>query len=211
MEIVTQEGAALTVDSFSALAEDLPLRRCDDSDEHSKVDKLLGSGKVADILLWRDEKKTFNCFLLLVLLYYWFFLSGRTFITSAAKLLMMIIVSLYGYSMLPANICGFTIPRVSSACFEVSKVDMRNSFLAMACMWNELSLVTRLLAQGEDWCTFLKVSSFFYFCKLIVPHFLTMAIGIALVVAFTLFFVYEQYEDEIDGMAKVVINRLRKA
>lgn len=45
MEIVTQEGAALTVDSFSALAEDSPLRRCDDSDEHSKVDKLLGSGK----------------------------------------------------------------------------------------------------------------------------------------------------------------------
>ncbi|KAL2463445.1 3beta-hydroxysteroid-dehydrogenase/decarboxylase isoform 3 [Forsythia ovata] len=205
-----EEGAALTVDSFSALAKDSPLRRYNDPDEPSKVDKLLGGGKVADILLWRDEKKTFICFLLLVLLYYWFFLSGRTFITSAAKLLLMIIVSLYGYRMLPANIRRFTFPRVSSTCCEVSKVDMRNSFLAMTCMWNELSLVTRLLARGEDWRTFLKVSAFLYLCKLIVPHFLTVAIGIALVLAFTLFFVYEQYEEDIDGMAKVAISSLRK-
>jgi hypothetical protein len=58
---------------------------------------------VADILLWRDEKKTFTCFLALVLLFYWFFLSGTTFISSAAMLLLLISVLLLGYGVLSSK------------------------------------------------------------------------------------------------------------
>ncbi|KAL2485376.1 3beta-hydroxysteroid-dehydrogenase/decarboxylase [Abeliophyllum distichum] len=204
-----EEGVALTVESFSHLARDLPFSN--KSNEQSKANKLLGGGKVADILLWRDEKKTFTCFLLLVLLYYWFLLTGRTFISSAANLLLLIISVLSGYHMLPTNIYGFAIPRVSSSCFEISEVDMRESYLTMTSLWNSPSHVTRLLAQGRDWSTFLKVSAFLYFCKLIASHSLIIAIGLGLVLAFTLFFVYEQYEEEIDGIVKIVSSRARKA
>jgi hypothetical protein len=58
---------------------------------------------VADILLWRDEKKTFTYFLALVLLFYWFFLSGRTFMSSIAKLLLLINVVLFGYGILSSK------------------------------------------------------------------------------------------------------------
>lgn len=58
---------------------------------------------VADVLLWRDEKKSFTCFIALVLLFYWFFLSGRTFVSSAAYLLLLLSFILYGYSSLPPN------------------------------------------------------------------------------------------------------------
>lgn len=58
---------------------------------------------VSDILLWRDENKSFTYFLVLALLYYWFFLCGRTFVSSAAKLLLLIAAILFGYGFLPSN------------------------------------------------------------------------------------------------------------
>ncbi|KAG8369477.1 hypothetical protein BUALT_Bualt14G0017800 [Buddleja alternifolia] len=204
-----EEAVTLTVDSFSHSAIGLPFTRYNYSEKPSKVDKVLGNGKVADILLWRDEKKTFLCFLLLALLYLWFFLSGRTFISSLAKLLLLTIVMLCGHHILP--VFGVRIPRLSSSCFEISEVDMRNSFFTMSCMWNKLDGLTRSLAQGEDWFTFLKVAAFLYICKLIVPHYLNVAIGLALVLSFTCCFVYDQYEEKFDGIAGVVFSCGREA
>ncbi|KAA8527274.1 hypothetical protein F0562_034629 [Nyssa sinensis] len=206
-----EEGITLTVDSFHHLAQDSSFVRYSDFDEQSKVEKLLGSGKVADILLWRDEKKTFTYFLALVLLYYWFFLCGRTFISSAAKLMLLITIILSGYGILPSNIFGFTIQTVSLSCFEISEVDMKNSIRTIAYMWNSMVHVTRLLAQGEDWGIFFKVAVSLYFLKLILSHYLTLGIGVALVLSFTSFFVYEQYEEEIDGISKIFSNGVKEA
>lgn len=58
---------------------------------------------VADILLWRDEKRTFTCFLLVVVLFYWFFLDGRTFTSSLAQLLLLVSILIYGCGMVPLN------------------------------------------------------------------------------------------------------------
>ncbi|KAI8002372.1 3beta-hydroxysteroid-dehydrogenase/decarboxylase isoform 3 [Camellia lanceoleosa] len=170
-----------------------------------------GAGAVANILLWRDEKKTFTCFLALVLLYYWFFFSGRTFTSSAAKLLLLVTVTLLGHAFLPSNILGFTVERISSSSFEISEVDMTNLVTAIACMWNRVVQVTRALAQGEDWNLFFKVAVSLYFLKVISSHYLTEAIGVGLVLAFTSFFVYEQYEEEIDGIVNFLVNAMGTA
>lgn len=58
---------------------------------------------VADILLWRDEKKTFTYFLALSLLFHWFFLSGRTFISSTAMILLLISVVLFGFGIISSK------------------------------------------------------------------------------------------------------------
>lgn len=58
---------------------------------------------VADILLWRDERKSFACFAVLVLVYYWLFLCGNTFISSTAQLLVFATFILYAYGELPSN------------------------------------------------------------------------------------------------------------
>ncbi|KHN25307.1 3beta-hydroxysteroid-dehydrogenase/decarboxylase isoform 3 [Glycine soja] len=99
-----EEGVTLTIESFSHLARDSSFPRCCSFTEQSKADKLLGGGKVADILLWRDEKKSFAYFLVLVLLFYWSFLSGRTFISSAARLLLLATLLLYGHGFLPSKL-----------------------------------------------------------------------------------------------------------
>ncbi|XP_028111693.1 3beta-hydroxysteroid-dehydrogenase/decarboxylase isoform X2 [Camellia sinensis] len=206
-----EEGVTLTIKSFSHLARDSSFGRHSNFDEHLKAEKLLGSGKVANILLWRDEKKTFTCFLALVLLYYWFFFSGRTFTSSAAKVLLLVTVTLLGHAFLPSNILGFTVERISSSSFEISEVDMTNLVAAIACMWNRVVHVTRALAQGEDWNLFFKMAVSLYFLKVISSHYLTEAIGVGLVLAFTSFFVYEQYEEEIDGIVNFLLNAMRTA
>ncbi|KAM7486788.1 hypothetical protein LguiA_002797 [Lonicera macranthoides] len=268
-----EEGIALTVRSFSHLAKASSFARHKDPDSSSKVDKLLGSGKVADILLWRDEKISFTSFLALVLLYYWFFLCGRTFISSTARLLLLVTLILFGYGRLPSNVFGFSIPRIPLDCFEISEMDMQSCATIIANILNMASSVTRSLAQGEDWVMFFKVAVSLYLFKVMVARSLTLWIGVgtkslsfllmldvcryrssfnpfrflvtslakvkfhakallveklylvlatavfafaikqllffclkckklSLVLAFTSFFVYEQYEEEIDGVAK---------
>ncbi|KAH7521373.1 3beta-hydroxysteroid-dehydrogenase/decarboxylase [Ziziphus jujuba] len=204
-----QEGIALTIGSFSHLAKDMSFSRCSDLDEPSKADKLLGSGKVAEVLLWRDERKSFTYFIALVLLFYWFFLCGRTFVTSAAYLLLLLSFILYGYGILPPNIYGFTVKRLSSSCFETSEMVVKDSIQNIVHFWNGGMYFIRSVAHGQDWKVFLKVVASIYFLKLILSQFVTTFIGMALVFAFTAFFVYEQYEPEIDGLAKHLINSIK--
>ncbi|GMY32571.1 3beta-hydroxysteroid-dehydrogenase/ decarboxylase isoform 3 [Fagus crenata] len=207
-----EEGVKLTIDSLSHLAKESCHARYIEFNEQSKLEKLLGSGEVADILLWRDEKKTFTCFLALVLLFYWFFLSGTTFISSAAMLLLLISVLLLGYGVLSSKIrVGFTFQRMSSSCFEISETLVKDSITTLAYRWNKGVLHIRALAQGEDWSNFFKVAVSLYFLKLILSQSLSVVIGIALVFAFTAFFVYEQYESEIDGFAKVLFNGMKES
>ncbi|KAG5530708.1 hypothetical protein RHGRI_025620 [Rhododendron griersonianum] len=166
---------------------------------------------VADILLWRDEKTTFACFLAVALLYHWFFFSGRTFISSAAKLLLLVTGALTGYGILPSNIFGFSIPRISASSFEISEVDMTNSAKTIVHMWNRGAHVIKALAQGEDWNLFFQVAVPLYFLELIVSRYLTAAIGVGVALAFSMFFVYQQYEEEIDGIAKVLMITTKEA
>lgn len=52
------------------------------------------------------------------------------------------------------------IPEVSSQYFEISEVDMRHFFLALAWIWNGMCHLIKSFAEGTDWSTFLKVYSF---------------------------------------------------
>ncbi|XVE81022.1 hypothetical protein DITRI_Ditri15bG0029400 [Diplodiscus trichospermus] len=199
-----EDGIKSTIESFSHLAKNSSFMRYSNFNEQSKAEKLLGSGIVADVLLWRDEKRTFTCFLTLALVFHWFFLCGRTFTSSAAKLLLLVTVILYGYGHLPSKICGFAVQRISSSCFEIPESAVKNSIRSIAYLWNREARSIKLLAKGEDWSNFFKVVVFLYFMKLILSYSLAVLAGIALVFAFTAFFVYEQYESEFDGLGKLL-------
>ncbi|KAK4566607.1 hypothetical protein RGQ29_002751 [Quercus rubra] len=205
-----EEGVTLTIESLSHLTKESCHEKYIDCNEQSKVEKLLGSGEVADILLWRDEKKTFTYFLALFLLFHWFFLSGRTFISSTATILLLISVILFGFGIISSKIAGFTFQRMSSSCFEISETVVKDSITTLACLWNKGVRHIQALAHGEDWSNFLKVAASLYFLKFLSQS-LSVVIGIALVYAFTAFFVYEQYESEIDGFAKVLFKSIKES
>ncbi|KAL5703416.1 3beta-hydroxysteroid-4alpha-carboxylate 3-dehydrogenas(decarboxylating) [Ranunculus cassubicifolius] len=198
-----EEGVALTIESFSRnVAEDSTMR---DRAFYkpSKSEKLLGNGRVADLLLWRDEKKTFTCFLSLVMLYYWFFLCGRTFISSVALFLLMISVVLFSHGFLPPSLFGFKIKKISSSSeFQVSET-VENAILSIAFSWNHCMRTLHLISQGCDWNVFVKVFVCVYMFQWLVSFSFSTVVGAGIVFAFTTFFVYMQYEAEVDGAVEL--------
>ncbi|GMI64421.1 reticulon 20 [Hibiscus trionum] len=200
-----KDGIKSTVESFSHLAKDSYFMRFSNFDEQSKAEKLLGSGTVSDILLWRDERKTFSCFLTLAMVFYWFFFCGRTFTSSAAQLLLVVTAMLYGHGILASETCGFAVQKIPSSWFEIQDSDVKNSVRYVSDMWNRVVHTIKLLAKGDDWSRFFQVVVFLYFFKWIVSYSLAVLVGFVLVFAFTAFFVYEQYESVIEGLGAFLL------
>ncbi|GMJ08472.1 reticulon 20 [Hibiscus trionum] len=194
--ISLKDGINSTIQSFSHLANDTFYTKFN---EQSKAEKMLGGGIVADILLWRDERRTFACFFVLVLLFCWFFLCGRTFASSLADLLLLVIVTLYGHGILSSKLCGYAVQEIPSSCFQVTVSDVQKSLRSIACIWNRGVRRITTLAKGEDWCEFFKVVFSLYLIKYMQSYSLAVPFAMALVYAFTAYFVYDQYEAEIDA------------
>ncbi|XP_072972875.1 3beta-hydroxysteroid-dehydrogenase/decarboxylase [Typha angustifolia] len=207
-----EDGVTRTVDSFSELAKNSSFSRERDL-KASKADQVLGSGVAANILLWRDEKKTFASLVILFMMFYWFLLSGRTFISSAAKVVLLVSVTLFIHGILPSSMFGMRIEKVPSACFEVSESTMRNLFTLVASIWNEGFYLLKVLAKGDDWELLFKAAASLYFLKLLFHFSLAVLVGAGLTCMFTIFIVYEQCEEEVDRLvtaALVGINYLKR-
>ncbi|PWA64674.1 3-beta hydroxysteroid dehydrogenase/isomerase [Artemisia annua] len=214
------DGIALTVKSFTHLAKELPSSRLGDVIEKSKVEELLGSGEVADILLWRDERRSFISFLGVAFLYYWFCECKRTIISSTAQLMLIIIVVLFGYARLSPKFYGSArlSPKISVCsisrtlpCFEVSEMFMRSFVRTIANIWNGVGHLAKSLAEGSDWSLFSKVVVSIYIFKLLVVNNFPTSIGVGLAFSFVFFFIYEQYDVEIDGLVGIVVEIMRQS
>ncbi|KAG9444648.1 hypothetical protein H6P81_015988 [Aristolochia fimbriata] len=204
-----EEGVALTVLSFSNLAKDSPYAKLKDLSQPSRAEKLLGSGKVAEILLWRDEKKTFYFALALLQLFHWFFISGRTFISSAALLLLLLSVIIFCQSILSSSTFGSNL--APSAKFEVSESLIKNVFVSIGSLWNSSVVQTlNLLAKGNDFNHFLKVFCSVYLFKMLLSFSSTMLIGTGLVCMFTSLYIFEQYEDHANRLVKATTISMEK-
>ncbi|CAH1436165.1 unnamed protein product [Lactuca virosa] len=213
------DGIALTVKSFSHLAKDLPSTRLGDLIEQSKVEELLGGGQVAEILLWRNERRSFLWFVGVGFVYYWFCVCERMMISSTAELLLLMIVVVSGYAKLSPTVygCARLSPKVSVCsisrtipCFEVSETCMRSCVRSMVNIWNGVGDVARSLAQGNDWTLFSKVVLSIYFFKLLVVNSFPTSMGVGLGFLFSLLFVYEQYDVEMDGLVGVLFEMMRQ-
>ncbi|KAL0918885.1 hypothetical protein M5K25_010932 [Dendrobium thyrsiflorum] len=195
-----KDGVTLTIASFSQLANGSADVDQQDLTKPSKAEKLLGNGSVADILLWRDDRRTFTCLLVLFLLHYWFFLSERTFISSAAKLLMLLVLILFVYGYLPSSMLGFSIEKMSLSSFEVSELTATNFSSTVASLWNQSICMLDTVAHGEDWGVLFKVAGYLSLFKLLLLFSLPAVSAAGLVCLFTFFIVYEQCEREIENL-----------
>lgn len=203
-----KEGIRLTLESFQHLRYGVVGVMCEDFDEPSKVYKFLGGGRVADILLWRDEKHTFTIMLALVVVFYCFCLSGYTFLCAAAQLLLLISVVLFIHSILPSSMLGYTIKKIPSSAFEISEETVQNIFLSIRSSWNTGVATLKPLAQGKDWTLFFKAMSLLCFLNLLGTISFPTLVATGFISMFTSFYIYEQKEEEIDELAKVTIKVL---
>ncbi|GAU49291.1 hypothetical protein TSUD_89160 [Trifolium subterraneum] len=100
--------------------------------------------------------------------------------------------------------------KVPASSFKISVMAAKDSVAIIVHIWNKGFQNIKELGQGGDWSTFFKVAAFLYFLKLVLSKLLTTLIGIGLVFAFMAFFVYEQYESEIDELADFLTTSLKE-
>ncbi|GJY87326.1 3-beta hydroxysteroid dehydrogenase/isomerase [Tanacetum coccineum] len=197
------DGVTSTIEASSHLAKDSSSILLDQLYEQSKIQQLLGGGEVAEILLWRDETKSFVCFCGVISLFYWFCLCERTVVSSTALLLLLIVVFLYGYAQLSHEDPQLSSEVSKRSLFEVSEMCMRRCVRNVVNIWNGVSHIFRSLAGG-DWSLLFKVVVLIHLFKLLVVNSFPISLGIALAFSFIVFFVYEQYEEEIDGLVGII-------
>ncbi|MFQ6669162.1 hypothetical protein Gotur_034521, partial [Gossypium turneri] len=113
-------------------------------------------------------------------------------------------ISWLNYDFCLCNRHAFAVKRISSPCFEITESTVKNSLRSVSYIWNRGIRHIKLLGKGEDWSKFFKVTVFLYFTKWVLSYSLAVFVGIAMVFAFTAFFVYEQYEPVIDGLGEVL-------
>ncbi|GMY09532.1 3beta-hydroxysteroid-dehydrogenase/ decarboxylase-like [Fagus crenata] len=191
-----QEGLNRTIESYSHLrAEHLPKR-----EGPSKASIYLGEGRVADMLLWRDKKRTITTLLLMVAIYYNFIASGLTLMTTLSKILFATSIFLFIHGILPEKILGYTVEKIPQSRFHLSEEMSRKVALSVSSSWNAAVDVLKSLSMGHDWILFLKVALSLLLLSFLGTVSLQSLFVIGLPVAFVAFYVYEKKEQEIDAM-----------
>ncbi|XP_062082221.1 3beta-hydroxysteroid-dehydrogenase/decarboxylase isoform X2 [Humulus lupulus] len=156
--VTLQEGLRRTLESYPHLrAEHQPKR-----EGPSKASTYLGSGRVADTLLWKDKKQTIITLIVLVAIYFNFVASGYSIITAFSKILLGISIFLLIHGYLPRKLLGYSVEKLSPSHFELSEEKSQRVATSVASSWNGAVNVLKSLAKGNDGMLFVKdfLSSF---------------------------------------------------
>ncbi|XP_010417411.1 PREDICTED: 3beta-hydroxysteroid-dehydrogenase/decarboxylase isoform X2 [Camelina sativa] len=191
-----QEGIRRTIDSFSHLTAASQSKR----EGPSKASRILGRGKVADTLLWKDLKQTLTAIFILISIYYNFVATGSTVVTALSKALLVASVFLFLHGMLPEKIFGYTVEKIPASKFHLSKDSSRDLSLSVISSWNTTVKGLRSLCQGNDWSLFFKVVFVLLALSFAGAISLQSIFVIGLPIAFIAFVVYEKKEQEIDSI-----------
>ncbi|KAG6657249.1 3beta-hydroxysteroid-dehydrogenase/decarboxylase-like [Carya illinoinensis] len=190
-----QDGIKRTIESYSHLrAEHLHKRG------PSRASVYLGSGRVADMLLWRDKRQTLTALLLLVAIYYNFIASGFILLSGLSKLLLATSIFLFIHGILPEKIMGYTVEKIPPSRFHLSEKKSRIVASSVASTWNAAVNILKYLSMGKDWVLFLKVVLSLLLLSFLGTISLQSFFVIGLPVAFIAFYVYEKKEQEIDSL-----------
>ncbi|KAL3644582.1 3beta-hydroxysteroid-dehydrogenase/decarboxylase isoform 2 [Castilleja foliolosa] len=197
-----QEGLRRTIESYPHLRADVQTKK----DGPSKAELFLGSGKVADTLLWRDKKHTLLVLLILAAFYFNFIATGYTVLTAVSKLLLVASVLIFIQGRLPQKIFGYKLEKIPESKYHVSEAASRNVALTVASRWNSVVTDLKTLFRGNDSMLFLKVVLTLLLLSIIGAVSLHNAFVIGLPLAFICFVVYEKKEEEIDYLVLKVLS-----
>ncbi|KAL1532425.1 3beta-hydroxysteroid-dehydrogenase/decarboxylase isoform 2 [Salvia divinorum] len=197
-----QEGIRRTIDSYQHWRAGVQIER----KGPSKAELLLGSGKVAETLLWRDLKLTLTVLAMLAAFYYNFIATGLTFITSLSKLLLLGSVFLFVHGKLPQKILGYKLEKIAGSKFHISAAASHHFALSVASIWNSTAREFKLLCKGNDNRLFLKVVLWLLILSIlgaVSPH---NVFAIGLPILFFCFALYDKKEKQIDKIGLTAIS-----
>lgn len=196
-----QEGLKRTIESYPHLRAEVRSKR----DGPSKASKILGSGRVADTLLWRDKKQTLLVLLVLASIYFNFISSGYTIITAVSRLLLVAVVFLFVNGRLPSRLLGYQVEKIPESKFHISQESSHQVAQSIALGWNSAVVDLKSLCRGNDWMLFSKVVWSLLILSILGAFSLRSLFIIGLPIAFVAFFIYEKKEEEIDGFVHQIL------
>jgi sterol-4alpha-carboxylate 3-dehydrogenase (decarboxylating) len=185
-----KEGLRRTIESYSYLRAKDQRKR----EGPSKASLYLGNGRVADVLLWRDEKQTLVVVLVLTAFYVNFIASGYTLITALSKILMVASIFLFIHGRLPSKLLGYSIEKIPESSFHLTEETSQKIALSVASYWNSAANTLKSLCKGSDWTLFFKVVILLLTISLLGLISVHSLFLIVLPLAFVGFLVYEKKE-----------------
>ncbi|XP_038884192.1 3beta-hydroxysteroid-dehydrogenase/decarboxylase-like [Benincasa hispida] len=193
-----QEGIQRTIEAYSHLKAEHEHKK----EGPSKASAYLRGGTAADILLWKDKRKTLVALLVLVAIYYNFIAPESTMITALSKLLLVALIFLFIHGSLPEKIYGYRVEKISSSCFSLSEERSRSIAITVTSFWNSFIRHFKSLSRGNDWVLLLKVAVSLLALSFIGVISLQTLYKTVVLFAFTGFFLYEKKEQEIDSLCQ---------
>jgi reticulon-3 len=161
------------------------------------VRELLGDGKVADILLWKEWKTSLAIAASVTLLWFAFEISSFTLVTLIADLLMVAISVTFVWAQVASflNKPGPPLPEL-----KLSEDTVKSGALLLRDEVNKILQLSHDVALGKDYLLFAKVVGALYVISVIGGwfNFLTL-IFLAIAAAFSLPLLYDKNEDFVDA------------
>ncbi|GAB2269498.1 3beta-hydroxysteroid-dehydrogenase/ decarboxylase isoform 2 [Dionaea muscipula] len=191
-----QEGLERTIESYSHLRAERQSKR----DGPSKAYLFLGSGRVADTILWKNKRQTLALALIFIAFYYNFIASGYTIITAVSKLIIIIAIFLYIHANLPEKVLGYTIEKIPVSVFHCSEETFHKVALIVISPWNAAVAALKSLCKGNDWTLFLKVVGILVITSVLGVISLQKIFLAGLPILFAGFYIYEKEEEAVDRL-----------
>ncbi|GJP72261.1 hypothetical protein CLOP_g3012 [Closterium sp. NIES-67] len=184
-------SAETATPAASAPVRDRPFGRT------KSVRELLGGGKAADVLLWKDWKSSAGILVSVAGLWIVFERSGFTLLTILADVLMILISLVFAWAQVSSLL---NKPGPAFPALRLSEDVVRSTALRLRDQANRALLLAHDVALGKDYMLLIKVLSTLYLISVVGGwfHFLTLVFT-GVLVAFTLPLLYDRYEDQVDA------------
>ncbi|XP_027186507.1 reticulon-like protein B12 [Cicer arietinum] len=168
--------------------------------------QILGSGQVADLILWRKKNQTLMILLVTVASWIVFERSGYTLLSLVSNVLLLLVVILFLWAK-SAAILNRPAPPLPELHLSDEMTNEMAAFIQTRI--NNLFSVSQDIALGKDSRMFLKVAASLLLISIVggITDFLTLAYT-SLFIVLTLPALYERYEDYIDTFILKCYNKL---
>ncbi|WMV22153.1 hypothetical protein MTR67_015538 [Solanum verrucosum] len=172
------------------------------------IHSVLGGGKVADVLLWRDKRFSGAILIAVAVMWFLFEVVDYTFVTLLChvSITTMFIVFIWSAG---ADMFGWTPPRIPKDILQDT------SFVEVASIlhkkFNNFLSICHFVACGNDAKSFFLAIISLYLLSVIGNYISTLnLLFFGLLCVETLPFLYERYEEEVDYVAYQMKRQMRK-
>lgn len=168
--------------------------------------EILGSGQVADLILWRRKNQTVMILLVTLAAFVVFERSGYTLLSLVSNVLLLLVVILFLWAK-SAAILNRPAPPLPQLHLSDEMTNEMAAFIQTKV--NNLFSVSQDIALGKDSRLFLKVAVYLWLIAVVggLTDFLTLAYT-GLFILLTIPALYERYEDYIDTFVLKCYNKL---